>query len=142
MNTIKEKKLALNQQSLVLERRLRMDSGLVKRKLKNMGLWALMLGAGVMVTFFLFNKFFSKNKKQAKLNVEIDGEGNVKHTPELRTYESGNLLYGMIREQMTLFLLAILKQKLSEYIQTIDYKGVFEKVKSFIKQTTASTQSQ
>lgn len=133
--------IALKKQSLIEDSQtystnITADLNSINNNLQRVGLTALLAGAALVTAYYLASKIFgkSKNKKQWVANETTEDQQLVSMRPTSNT----PYWFAMVKEQMMLFVLAVLKQKLVEYLQSIDKEAVMEKITGFFAPNIAT----
>ncbi len=98
-----------------LEAQLESHSSTIGAKSQDVGTGALIVGGILVLGYIVGKKLFFKDKGR-----------HLPDTPSthmmLRTPKEESPIVKMIKEQMTLFLIAVIKEKLSAYIQADEHK--------------------
>ncbi len=115
---------------------------MLNQKLKKAGLTALLAGAALVTTYYVATKLFGKSKKKIAIQpVGLNNEGNYQLVSQ-RPESSTSYWVALIKEQMFLFLLALLKNKLAAYVETLDKEDLtngISTITSFFKSKTVET---
>ena len=96
------------------------ELGKMVQKAKKVGTTALVVGGLCVVAFIVGKKIFSKNKKARFVNV-VDPNSTTQMMVQQPREESP--IIRMVKEQMTMFLIAIVKEKLVAFIQAQEFKA-------------------
>ena len=139
---INSRKQELIERSEIYKSNVANELNVINHKFKEAGLSALIAGATVVTTYYLATKLFGKSKKKIALQpVGLSSEANYQLVSQ-RPDSSTSHWVGLIKEQMFLFLLALLKNKLAAYIDTLDKDDLtngISTITSFFKSKTAET---
>ncbi|MFL5729736.1 MAG: hypothetical protein ACJ75J_09655 [Cytophagaceae bacterium] len=101
---------------LQLEAQLNAHSSAVGDRSKSAGTAALIVGGILVLGYIVGRKLFFSNKKGETLPSEPSTHLMIKAPRE------ESVIVRMIREQMTLFLIAVLKERLAAYINADEHK--------------------
>jgi len=141
-NDTSMRKQALIQDTEMFKENMTQGLGRLNQNLKSAGLTTLLAGAAFLTTYYLAKKLFGKSKKKAISTQAANYNPNAQQLVSLRP-ENGSHWVGIIKEQMFLFVLAILKNKLSSFIETMDKddlsKGLGSVINYFKTNTTGTS---
>lgn len=117
MSLEEEKKSLVLKQELYKEN-LENDLALLQGDYKKIGLWALIGAATVLGGYVLIKRFLPERKKNsnAKQNYVYDQQGTELVLQKLPPQESSPLV-AKIKEHITLFILGIIKEKLTSLLK-------------------------
>lgn len=133
--------IALKKQSLILDSQIystniTSDLHSINSNLKRVGLTALLAGAALVTTYYVASKIFGKSKSKKQWIANKNNPAGVE-IMSMRPVSTSSHWFAMVKEQMLLFVLAILKQKLAEYLESINKEAVMEKISGFFAPTAA-----
>lgn len=131
---IELKKQSLLQDSQTYSTNITSDLHSINSNLQRVGLTALLAGAALVTTYYLASKIFGKSKSKKQWVANENNAGN--QVVSMRPASTTPNWYAMVKEQMMLFVLAMLKQKLAEYLESIDKEAVMGKISGFFASTT------
>jgi hypothetical protein len=91
-----------------------------KGNVSKIGNTALIVGSGVLATYFIYKMFFGNSK--TKTIVRPKEYNCPENTVVVQRVEEESTIVKRIKEQIALFLISIAKQKLQEYIDGLGKK--------------------
>ncbi|MEY3416648.1 MAG: hypothetical protein RL711_3 [Bacteroidota bacterium] len=112
-NSYAEKRLVLENRSEKFKLAAKVEVVELKGNVAKIGKTALAVGTGVLATYLLYKMFFGN--KRVKSFVKAKNNYQPENTLVVQRVEESPLVR-KIKEQIVLFLIAIAKQKLQEYI--------------------------
>ena len=102
--------------------------------LKDMGVYALLSLGGIIATYYIAKLLLKSGKKEKK--VKITSETFASSAVAKREDSFISMLFESVKQQLILFVLGMLRQKLMEYLESIDKDGLMDKFASFIQGVT------
>ena len=142
MTDTHSRKQVLIQNTEIYKNNMTQDVTMINHKLQRAGITTLLAGAALVTTYYVATKLFGKSKKKIAIQpVSLTSEANYQLVSQ-RPESSTSHWVGLIKEQMFLFLLALLKNKLAAYIDTLDKDDLtngISTIASFFKSKTAET---
>lgn len=134
---IENKKQDLIAEADNLSKGMSQDLESLKSKLKDMGIRALIISASVVTFIYLWNVLFSSKKKKKIVLANHPIENKDYQLLDQKSINA-NYWYAIIKEQLMLFLLTILRSKLSYYVEEVNKANIIDKVFSFFSNKVQS----
>lgn len=138
-NDTSMRKQALIQDTETFKKNMSQGMGMLNQNLKHAGLTTLLAGVAFVTTYYLARKLFGKSKKKADKPQVVSNYPNAQQLVSLRPEDSGSHWVGIIKEQLFLFVLAILKNKLSAFIENMDKDDLSKGLGSIINYFKSNT---
>lgn len=144
-NDTSMRKQALIQDTEMFKENMTQGLGRLNQNLKSAGMTTLLAGAAFLTTYYVAKKLFGKSKKKTNRTEAANYNPNAQQLASLRPEDNGSRWVGIIKEQLFLFVLAILKNKLSTFVESMDKDDLSKGLGSIInyfKSNTTSTSPQ
>lgn len=120
-NNFAERRMFLESRSENFKSAAKGEVNVFKGKMSKVGKSALIVGVGVLGTYFLYKMFFGK--KEIQSFVQPQNMASPDNKIVIQQVDNGSPLVNRIKEQIALFLISIAKQKLQEYIDGLGKKS-------------------